>query len=65
MVRLEPLVAKGLVTDKGRVDGAGRAKLYVTTSEFLDAFGLNSLEDLQSLLIQRQMNQIRMKWTCF
>ncbi|MDA5925717.1 SMC-Scp complex subunit ScpB, partial [Listeria monocytogenes] len=26
-----------------------RAKLYVTTSEFLDAFGLNSLEDLPKL----------------
>ncbi|EAE7816437.1 SMC-Scp complex subunit ScpB [Listeria monocytogenes] len=46
---IRTLVAKGLVTDKGRVDGAGRAKLYVTTSEFLDAFGLNSLEDLPKL----------------
>ncbi|MBC1444737.1 SMC-Scp complex subunit ScpB [Listeria seeligeri] len=46
---IRTLVAKGLVTDKGRVDGAGRAKLYVTTSEFLDAFGLNSLDDLPKL----------------
>ncbi|EUJ24488.1 segregation and condensation protein B [Listeria grandensis FSL F6-0971] len=35
--------------DKGRVEGAGRAKLYVTTSEFLDCFGLNKLEDLPSM----------------
>ncbi|MBM5611034.1 SMC-Scp complex subunit ScpB [Listeria seeligeri] len=46
---IRTLVAKGLVTDKGRIDGAGRAKLYVTTSEFLDAFGLNSLDDLPKL----------------
>ncbi|WP_271004415.1 SMC-Scp complex subunit ScpB [Listeria seeligeri] len=46
---IRTLVAKGLVTDKGRVDGAGRAKLYITTSEFLDAFGLNSLDDLPKL----------------
>ncbi|WP_088809620.1 MULTISPECIES: SMC-Scp complex subunit ScpB [Listeria] len=46
---IRTLVAKGLITDRGRADGAGRAKLYVTTSEFLDAFGLSSIEELPKL----------------
>ncbi|EMG29104.1 segregation and condensation protein B [Listeria fleischmannii subsp. fleischmannii LU2006-1] len=46
---IRTLVAKGLITDKGRAEGAGRAKLYVTTSEFLDAFGLSSIEELPKL----------------
>ncbi|MBC1372967.1 SMC-Scp complex subunit ScpB [Listeria booriae] len=46
---IHTLIAKGLIMDKGRVEGAGRAKLYVTTSEFLDCFGLNKLEDLPSM----------------
>ncbi|WP_099222283.1 SMC-Scp complex subunit ScpB [Listeria costaricensis] len=46
---IRTLVARGLVTDKGRAEGAGRAKLYVTTNEFLDAFGLKALEELPQL----------------
>ncbi|EUJ31047.1 SMC-Scp complex subunit ScpB [Listeria cornellensis] len=46
---IHTLIAKGLIMDKGRVEGAGRAKLYVTTSEFLDCFGLNKLDDLPSM----------------
>lgn len=46
---IHTLIAKGLIMDKGRVEGAGRAKLYVTTSEFLDCFGLNKIEDLPSM----------------
>lgn len=46
---IRTLVAKALITDKGRAEGAGRAKLYVTTSEFLDAFGLSSIEELPKL----------------
>lgn len=38
---IHTLIAKGLIMDKGRVEGAGRAKLYVTTSEF---FGLLRFE---------------------
>ncbi len=46
---IRTLVARGLITDKGRAEGAGRAKLYVTTNEFLDAFGLKTLEELPQL----------------
>ncbi len=51
---IRTLVARGLVTDAGRAEGAGRAKLYVTTNEFLDAFGLKSLEDLPKLAEQSE-----------
>ncbi|WP_163654238.1 SMC-Scp complex subunit ScpB [Listeria sp. PSOL-1] len=46
---IRTLIAKGLITDKGRTESIGRAKLYVTTTEFLDAFGLNCLQDLPQL----------------
>ncbi len=46
---LATLVAKGLVADKGRAEGTGRAKLYGTTKEFLDFFGLKTLNELPPL----------------
>ncbi|MBL7052690.1 MAG: SMC-Scp complex subunit ScpB [Candidatus Marinimicrobia bacterium] len=46
---LRGLMEKKLVTIVGRSKKAGRALLYGTTSEFLEYFGLNSIEDLPSL----------------
>jgi segregation and condensation protein B len=46
---LATLVAKGLVVDKGRAEGTGRAILYGTTKEFLDFFGLKTLKELPPL----------------
>ncbi|MDQ0205844.1 SMC-Scp complex subunit ScpB [Alkalicoccobacillus murimartini] len=46
---LQSLISKLLVTDVGRVSGTGRAILYGTTSNFLDHFGLTSLEELPPL----------------
>ena len=43
---LRSLVAKRLVTTRGRKEGPGRAPLYVTTEYFLRAFGLNDLSEL-------------------
>lgn len=43
---LQQLQRKGLVTDKGRAEGAGRPILYGTSKEFLDYFGLNNLDEL-------------------
>ncbi|EUJ41634.1 SMC-Scp complex subunit ScpB [Brochothrix campestris] len=40
------LVSRGLITDKGRSEKVGRARLYVTTKEFLDYFGLANLNEL-------------------
>lgn len=46
---LQTLMAKGLIKEKGRAEGTGRAILYGTTKEFLDYFGLKDLEELPSL----------------
>jgi len=43
---IQTLVSKALIKEVGRVEGTGRAYLYGTTKEFLDYFGLNSLEEL-------------------
>jgi segregation and condensation protein B len=46
---LHTLAAKALIKEAGRVEGAGRAYLYATTKEFLDYFGLKSIEELPPL----------------
>lgn len=46
---LHTLEERSLIKTKGRVDGPGRPILYGTTSEFLQHFGLKSLEDLPKL----------------
>lgn len=43
---IRKLVAKGLVKEAGKSDMPGRPNLYRTTSEFLDYFGLATIEDL-------------------
>lgn len=45
---IQSLKRKGLVRDVGRAEGVGRPKLYGTTREFLDYFGLNHIDDLPS-----------------
>ncbi|WP_042355218.1 SMC-Scp complex subunit ScpB [Bacillus rubiinfantis] len=46
---LHTLMAKALIKEVGRAEGAGRAYLYGTTKEFLDYFGLKSLAELPKL----------------
>jgi len=46
---LHTLEERALIKTKGRVDGPGRPILYGTTNEFLQHFGLKSLEDLPKL----------------
>ncbi|WP_066049446.1 SMC-Scp complex subunit ScpB [Robertmurraya korlensis] len=46
---LHTLVGKVLVKEVGRAEGTGRAILYGTTKEFLDYFGLRSIEELPPL----------------
>lgn len=46
---LQTLAAKGLIQEAGRAEGTGRAILYGTTSEFLNYFGLKSLDELPPL----------------
>ncbi|MDT3764259.1 SMC-Scp complex subunit ScpB [Priestia filamentosa] len=46
---LQTLVAKALVKEVGRAEGAGRAILYGTTDDFLAHFGFKTLEELPPL----------------
>jgi len=46
---LRTLVRKGLIEEVGRLPQAGRPILYGTTFEFLQYFGLHSLEELPPL----------------
>lgn len=43
---IRKLVAKGFLKEVGRSDAIGRPILYKTTSEFLDYFGLSTIDDL-------------------
>ena len=43
------LVAKGFIKESGRSELPGRPILYETTNEFLDYFGLSTIEDLPKL----------------
>ncbi len=43
---LKSLLFKGLVEEMGRAEGPGRPILYETTPDFLQHFGLSSLEEL-------------------
>jgi segregation and condensation protein B len=46
---LRTLLRAGLVERVGRMEGAGRPFLYGTTAEFLQHFGLQSLDELPEL----------------
>ena len=46
---IRKLVAKGFIKESGRSDMPGRPILYETTHEFLDYFGLASIEDLPNI----------------
>jgi segregation and condensation protein B len=43
---LKSLLNKGLIQEAGRTEGPGRPILFETTADFLQHFGLSSIEDL-------------------
>jgi len=49
---IKSLLSKGLIQEVGRSEGPGRPILYVTTAEFLQIFGLNSLNQLPPLALE-------------
>ena len=49
---LKSLLGKGLIQEAGRAERPGRPILYITTSDFLAHFGLNSLTDLPPLNLE-------------
>lgn len=54
---LQTLVSRGLIKEVGRSEGTGRAILYGTTKEFLNYFGLNSIEEMPQLPEIEQVEQ--------
>ena len=46
---LTTLMSKSLIKEVGRAEGTGRAYLYGTTKDFLEYFGLKTLEELPPL----------------
>ena len=46
---MRKLLAKGLLKEVGRSEALGRPILYGTTAEFLDYFGLSTIEDLPKI----------------
>lgn len=43
---IKSLLSKGMIQEVGRAEGPGRPILYATTPEFLQHFGLSSMEQL-------------------
>jgi segregation and condensation protein B len=43
---LKSLLSKGLIEESGRAEGPGRPILFSTTADFLQHFGLSSINDL-------------------
>ncbi len=52
---LRTLLERRLIEIRGREPGPGRALLYRTTTDFLQYFGLNSLDDLPQLREAREL----------
>jgi len=48
---IKSLLSKGLIEEIGRAEGPGRPIMYGTTPEFLQHFGINSLDELPPLEI--------------
>ena len=54
---IQKLMVRGLVDTKGRLDAPGRPFLYVTTTNFLDYFGLATLTELPPLPDQDDLDE--------
>jgi segregation and condensation protein B len=62
---LQTLVAKALIKEVGRAEGAGRAILYGTTKEFLSYFGLKSIDELPPLSNEIEQGSIEQEADLF
>lgn len=55
---IQKLVARQLIIEKGRVDGPGRPILYGTSDYFMNYFGLESLDELPSIVeMEEEMSE--------
>lgn len=55
---MRTLLRHGLVDEVGRTDGPGRPFIYATTSDFLNHFGLTSIEELPPLNLESEMDEL-------
>ncbi|NOR89050.1 MAG: SMC-Scp complex subunit ScpB [Anaerolineales bacterium] len=55
---LRTLLRHGLVDEVGRTDGPGRPFIYATTSDFLNHFGLTSIEELPPLNLESELDEL-------
>lgn len=53
---IKSLLSKGLIQEVGRTDGPGRPILFSTTSDFLQHFGLNSINQLPPFELPEEEN---------
>jgi segregation and condensation protein B len=51
---IKSLLSKGLIEEVGRAEGPGRPIMYGTTPDFLQHFGIKSLDDLPSLEVPEE-----------
>ncbi len=58
---LRTLMSKGLIEEVGRLETVGHPVLFGTTFEFLQYFGLDSLDELPSLEIDEQVRTAEME----
>jgi segregation and condensation protein B len=52
---LKSLLSKGLIQEAGRSEAVGKPILYVSTPEFLQYFGLSSLQELPALNLENEL----------
>ena len=55
---IRKLLIKNLIEEVGKYELPGRPKLYTVTSNFLDYFGLGSIDDLPKLNIKKESTEI-------
>jgi segregation and condensation protein B len=58
---IRTLLNKGLIEEVGRAEGPGRPVLYATTLEFLQHFGLTSIEELPPFELDNEENGEKQK----
>jgi segregation and condensation protein B len=49
---LKSLLSKGLIQEMGRTEGPGRPILYGTTADFLQHFGISSMDELPPFTVE-------------
>jgi segregation and condensation protein B len=52
---LGTLLSRGLIVETGRAEGPGRPILYGTSKDFMDYFGLSSLQDIQLPMVNLEI----------